>query len=388
MDRTIRLKLHTSADDRQVLTQTVETFTTCFNTVAALGWMTGEKNGVRLHHATYYALRAKHPTLPAQLVCAARVKATEAIKSAFTRKAQGRKTGQPRSVFCPIRYDVHTYRMKWDTRAVSLSTIAGRKVFGFAVPAYAQKYIGYPVASADLIRRKDAFWLHVVVTLPEPEKVERSQIIGVDLGLNRPAVTSEKQFLGKRQWKGVDRRYFRLRRTLQAKGTRSATRHLKKLSGKVARFRLDCDHVLSKRIVQSADAGATIVIENLTDIRSHTKQRGRASRRRMHSWSYAQLRAFLSYKAEERGMHVVAVDPRHTSQMCSRCGYISRSNRKSQSLFLCGQCGYSLNADLNASYNIREKHHANVGTSFAGGLPVMQPIVPEEETLSGASPRL
>jgi transposase len=76
-------------------------------------------------------------------------------------------------------------------------------------------------------------------------------------------------------------------------------------------------------------------------------------------------------------MRVVAIDPRHTSQTCSKCSYQSRSNRKSQSLFLCKECDYQLNADLNAAYNIRDrvaspqgdKHHASVGISFAGGLP-------------------
>jgi transposase len=73
----------------------------------------------------------------------------------------------------------------------------------------------------------------------------------------------------------------------------------------------------------------------------------------------------LSYKAEARGIAVVKVDPRHTSQMCSRCGHQARNNRRSQSLFLCRNCGYCLNADLNASYNIRFKHLATLGTSLS-----------------------
>ena len=37
-----------------------------------------------------------------------------------------------------------------------------------------------------------------------------------------------------------------------------------------------------------------------------------------------------------------------------------RSNRKSQSLFLCKGCGYSLNADLNACYNIRDRYKTSL----------------------------
>jgi IS605 OrfB family transposase len=139
----------------------------------------------------------------------------------------------------------------------------------------------------------------------------------------RPAVTSHNRFLGQRRWKAIEGRLFHLKRNLQKKGTKSAKRHLRKVRRKQARFRRDCDHVLSKQIVQSVAPGAMIVLENLTDIRKRTKVRRKTqTSRRVHSWSFAQLQGFIMYKAEERGCTVVAVDPRHTSQACSRCGYV------------------------------------------------------------------
>jgi transposase len=81
----------------------------------------------------------------------------------------------------------------------------------------------------------------------------------------------------------------------------------------------------------------------------------------MHSWSFAQLRGFLEYKAEEIGSTVVGIDPRYTSQACSKCGFVHRSNRRSQSVFKCRSCGYELNADLNASVNIAQKYHVEDG---------------------------
>jgi putative transposase len=102
------------------------------------------------------------------------------------------------------------------------------------------------------------------------------------------------------------------------------------------------------------------------------------NKRKLHSWSFAQLYDFTTYKAQERGIHVERIDPRHTSQMCSQCGHQARNNRRSQSLFLCRKCGYQLNADLNAAQNIREKYLASLaqdGTSALSGLAVKQPIV-------------
>lgn len=60
---------------------------------------------------------------------------------------------------------------------------------------------------------------------------------------------------------------------------------------------------------------------------------------------------------------VVAVDPRHTSQACSRCGHTARNNRRSQSDFWCRQCDVRLNADLNAARNIAAKYRAGGGIS-------------------------
>jgi len=153
---------------------------------------------------------------------------------------------------------------------------------------------------------------------------------------------------------------------------------LKKLSRKQSRFHRDCDHVLSKRIVQNALPGSTVVLENLKDIRDSSemgrgkKNKNVANKRKLHSWTFAQLNSFIVYKAQERGITVVKIDPRHTSQTCSRCGYQHRSNCRSQSLFLCRKCGYCINADLNTALNIREKYLASLadfGTSLVGGLP-------------------
>src|SRR5688572_27819293 len=103
---------------------------------------------------------------------------------------------------------------------------------------------------------------------------------------------------------------------------------------KLRRFRCDCDHVLSKRIVQSTPAGGTVIIENLTGIRKRTKIKKKTeTSRRVHSWSFAQLRSFIEYKAEDRGCMVVAVDSRHTSLACSCCGHTVRNNRRSRGLF-------------------------------------------------------
>lgn len=65
------------------------------------------------------------------------------------------------------------------------------------------------------------------------------------------ALDNRGNFYGNPEWKKIEDKTFELRRRLQFQGTKSAKRHLKKISGRQKRFRRDCDHVLSKRVVQS-----------------------------------------------------------------------------------------------------------------------------------------
>lgn len=368
MQRAVRLKLQPTPEQSQALAETTQQFTSAFNDVCAYGWAHTEKNGVQLHHATYYTEKAACPGLVSDLVIQARVKATEALKSAFALQKTERQVSCPRSLACPPRYNVHTYRLSWESQTVRLSTSAGRITISFLLNDYAARYAGNPTDTADLIRyHEGSWWLHVVVTLDAPIVSQTDEVIGIDLGLAQPAVTSTAQFLGKHRWKATEGRYFRLKRRLQSCGSKSAKRHLRHLSGKQARFHRDCDHVLSKQIAESAAPGGTLVLENLTNIRQRMRaKRQTATKRRMHSWSFAQLFAFLTYKAEERGLTVARVDPRHTSQACSECHHTARNNRRSQSRFVCRACGFELHADLNASRNIAAKYRASRGRASTG----------------------
>jgi putative transposase len=376
MQRTIRLKLTPSPAQADALTETSRLFTQAFNRFVAIGWEAGVSNATKLHYLAYYPVRSELSALNSNLIKTARAKAAEAIKSAFALRTLERKVSMPLSEACPPRYNMHTYRVDWESQTVRMSLVGDRQTIRFSVPDYSAKYAGYPVDTADLLFRHGQWWLHVVVTIPAPEIDPIDQVVGVDLGIVRPAVTSNNRFLGKRAWKAVEGRLFHLKRALQKKGSRSAKRHLKRLGHKQARFRRNTDHILSKQIVRSVEPGATIVLENLSDIRKRAKvKRKTEESRRVHSWSFAQLKSFIEYKAEERGCTVVAVDPRHTSQACSRCGHTARNNRRSRGRFVCRKCGFELHADLNAARNIAAKYHAGVARRDAGGLNVNQPIV-------------
>ncbi len=342
-------------------------FTETFNSVCALGWRQREGGAYTLQRFCYHDNKATWPELVSDLHIQCLHKAAEALKSAFALQKSGRKVECPSSTHCPPRYNRHTFRVDWQAQSVNLSTVAGRMVLPFRLPDYGAYAKDCQVATADLMCRKGKWHLHIVIHCPSVAFADNGQAIGLDLGVTRPAVTSDGRLHGKKRWREVSKRRFRLKRKLQANGSKSAKRHLRRLAGREQRFRRDCDHVLSKSILHGITAGTTVVVENLTNIRARVKARRGEAKRRLHNWSFAQLRGFLGYKAGALGCRVVGVDPRHTSQRCAVCGHIYRGNRPSQSRFVCRLCGHRANADKNAAENIRDKHL--VGWSSPSDVP-------------------
>src|SRR5213079_422092 len=102
--------------------------------------------------------------------------------------------------------------------------------------------------------------------------------------------------------------YARLRKHLQKKGTRSATRRLVAISGRERRLKQDANHVVSKRIV-TRHPNSLIGLENLTDIRDRTRRKKgkKASKKQRKAnaasskWSFAELHSMIAYKAQTLG---------------------------------------------------------------------------------------
>ena len=157
------------------------------------------------------------------------------------------------------------------------------------------------------------------------------------------------------------RKNFKLRQKLQAKGTKSAKRLLKRRHSKESRFATDFNHCISKRLVQVAKGTKrAIVLEDLKGIRERAKKGTRKTvcktmRQTLSSWAFYQLRQFIEYKARAAGVQVIYVDPRNTSRTCSKCGHVDKKSRKNQEHFVCTVCGHALNADINAALNIARR---------------------------------
>jgi len=199
-----------------------------------------------------------------------------------------------------------------------------------------------------------------VVEVPEASPYDPTGVLGIDLGIKNLAVDSDGEVHSGEKIQNARTKSDALKSRLQQCGTKSAKKHLKKLSGKMARFSKDTNHCISKKLVAKAkDTSSVIVLEDLSGIRKRATVR-KSQRRSQHSWGFYQLRQFVEYKASIAGVPVVYIDPAYTSQECPICHHISRSNRPTRDDFSCVCCGFSGPADTIAARNIAARVAVNL----------------------------
>lgn len=342
-----RVKLQPTPEQHAALLQTLETANAACNYVSEVAWHKHVFGQFSLHKLCYADVRAQF-ALGADIT----VRVFAKVADGYKLDKRTLRTFKPHGAF-PFNDRLVSYKL--DKRIVSIWTMAGRQKMPFVVGEHAAQLLEGLRGECDLVYRRGEFYLHQCCDVDEPPIDDVDDFLGVDLGIANIATDNDGTFYQGKAMKAVRYRQRQLRRKLQAKRTHSAKRRLRKLSGKEQRFATDTNHVISKKIVQTAkDTGRGIALEDLTHIRKRVTAR-RGQRAILHSWSFAQLRTFIEYKAKLHGVPVVAVDPRNTSRTCPACGTIDKRNRKTQDSFLCVSCGFSGRADHIAAGNISRR---------------------------------
>ena len=269
-----------------------------------------------------------------------------------------------------VAYDQRIYTFKNGLDRVSLLALDGRVVVPCAVGAYHRARLEGVRGQADLVYRKGKLYLFVTVDVPDGSPVDPEGWLGVDLGIRNLAVDSDGEAHSGAHTLAARSRIAELRAGLQSAGTKSAKRHLRELRRRERDFHTHTNHVVSKSIVRKAkDTGRGIAVEDLHGIRDRVTVH-KAQRATLHSWSFFQLRAFLTYKATLSGVALVAVDPRNTSRTCPECGNVDKANRRSQAEFACTGCGFAAHADHVGARNVasRAKVIAPIGSAVRLGI--------------------
>src|SRR6266700_5172791 len=209
-------------------------------------------------------------------------KNAEAHKAGYTKKRYKGLDEAPKYVSPTLTYNYkYDYSFK-EQQHVSVLTLEGRVIVPYTGydqhVALIQHSATIGAARLWYDKSKKQFYLLVALEVEEadPTPDTHKQVVGVDVGIRYLAVTSttkgENTFHSGKSIVPKANHYARLRKRLQQKGTRSATRRLVVISGRERRLKQDANHVVSKRIVE-AHPHALIGLENLTDIRERTKRK-------------------------------------------------------------------------------------------------------------------
>ena len=349
------------ADD--ALIETVRTANQACQHCLDVGFKHKVFNKTRLHHLTYKNLRALYPKLNSSLVTAVRDQASDMLKR------QKLKRHSTKRSLSSVRLNHNTFRYYDATNEIGLSTIAGRKRYAVRIPSYFRQYPLTSITAANISIKKNKAFVFLVTDIPDVKIHKPKNVVGIDRGAYNPAVTSDACFFDSKRLRAIKGRYRYLRGALQRAGTRSAKRHLRKLSGRERRFVADTNHVISKKIVNGNGDAFGLERLSVMAMKMRAKRMRVRENRLIGNWSPAQLAFFIEYKARRAGKGVIYVNSAYTSQCCNRCGDIRKPNRKGRE-FRCCVCGFCLHSDLNAARNI-----ATLAKGVCGRLSVNEPIV-------------
>ena len=83
--------------------------------------------------------------------------------------------------------------------------------------------------------------------------------------------------------------------------------------------------------------------------------RGRKTNEKFFQIPFGLFKQKLKYKCAMYKINLVYTEESYTSQTCANCGIIRKSNRKYRGLYVCKDCSFICNADVNGAINILKR---------------------------------
>ena len=227
------------------------------------------------------------------------------------------------------------------------------------------------------VSRSGGRWYVSIQTEVAIDKPQHSSVsmVGIDLGVARFATLSDGTvFESINSFKHHQHQLARYQRAMSHKvkfssNWKKSKEKIQRLHARIANIRRDYLHKTTTTISKNH---AMICIEDL-QVRNMTKivagtvanpgknvSAKSGLNRVILDQGWFEFRRQLSYKQAWRGGDVLLVSPKNTSRTCLHCHYVSKENRKTQSQFVCVNCGYNENADLVGAINILRAGHAQL----------------------------
>lgn len=222
-----------------------------------------------------------------------------------------------------------------------------------------------PKAKSFRVTFRNGQWHIAFALAPEPLRAPGTNtVIGIDRGVTVTAALSDGRKLNCPQLTAKEHARIRKHQRRAARAPKgSATKaaeHTKtaRLKAREANRRKDWCEKTSTMLARSYSLVRfeKLNIKNMTrSAKGSVEQPGQnvaqkaGLNRVILAQGWGMLRQRTGHKAPGR---VEDVPAPYTSLRCSTCGWIDKNSRKSQAEFVCSSCGFTCNADTNASINV------------------------------------
>lgn len=208
------------------------------------------------------------------------------------------------------------------------------------------------VKTCTIIRKNDKYYACFSCEVEAQELPLTGQSVGIDMGIKEFCVTSDgEMFASPKTYRKAERKLKQLQRAVSrkkkgGKNRRKAVQQLAKQHEHVANQRKDIAFKTTKYLFDNYDL---IAHEDL-NIAGMVKNHHLAKSISDAGWGI--FFNMLESKAKTNaGKQVIAVDPKDTSQKCSKCGeHVPK--KLSVRTHQCSYCGLEIDRDWNAAINI------------------------------------
>ena len=227
-----------------------------------------------------------------------------------------------------------------------------------------KKYVDYLQKHKNNIRQATLsklpcgeYWLSILVDgdlnrVPKQTK----ECVGIDLGIKDFIVTSDGEVFENLHFKkNESQRIIKLQKQLSRKQKGSNNRNktrikLAKVYKKITDKKQYYLHQITNYLI---DENQVICMEDLNVkgmLRNHKLAES------IQELNFGEFRRMLEYKAKWYGRHLVFVDRFYpSSKTCNECGYVNKTLKLSDRVWICPDCGKIIERDYNAALNILDE---------------------------------
>ncbi len=218
---------------------------------------------------------------------------------------------------------------------------------------------------------------------PGVDDLDAEDCVGIDLGITNYIYTSDGDSVDLLDLTDEYERLLREQRSLSRKKHGSNNwekqrREVAKVKRRIKRNVEDFQHKLTTWLVKTYDA---VFVEDL-NVAGMLQQRGNARNKQDASWrGFIEM---LEYKSDLYGTHVRQVNPAGTTKECAECGVETEKPLWVRE-HSCPSCGFEVDRDANASYNVLSRGLQELGLGQTEVTPVETATAVETDGGSSSS---